>query len=145
MMSARSYCRAASSSVLCTPNDTCENAHVHLSEIVALIENLISEGKPVCRWQQWAGLQQALSGWRSRRGHTSNLAVERRLQNPMGTRAQEACPHLTFFRPPKVPMRASQRPLWPETPRYRDLPRVNALLLRRTYATISSCNHEHKS
>jgi hypothetical protein len=45
----------------------------------------------------------------------------------------------TFLRPPKVPMRASQRPLWPDTPRYRDLPRVKALLLRRTYATMLSC------
>jgi len=44
----------------------------------------------------------------------------------------------TFLRPPKVPMRASHRPLWPDTPRYRDLPRVKALLLRRTYATMFS-------
>ena len=36
-------------------------------------------------------------------------------------------------------MRASQRPAWPETPLYLDLPRENAALFLLTYAIISSC------
>ena len=45
----------------------------------------------------------------------------------------------TFLRPEKVPMRVSQRPSRPDTPRKRDLPRKNALLRRRTYDITSSC------
>lgn len=37
-------------------------------------------------------------------------------------------------------MRASHRPACPLTPRYLDLPREKAALLRRTYAIISSCS-----
>ena len=46
---------------------------------------------------------------------------------------------LTFLRSPKVPILASQCPACPDTPLKRDLPRENALLRRRTHATISSC------
>lgn len=45
----------------------------------------------------------------------------------------------TFLRPEKVPMRVSQRPSRPDTPRKRDLPREKALLRRRTYDITSSC------
>ena len=46
------------------------------------------------------------------------------------------------MRLPKVPMRASQWPACPETPRKRERPREKALLRRRTHATISSCGSQ---
>ena len=102
MIRARSYWRAASASLSNTPNDT---------------------------WRARAGgtcRRQAVSGWRG-----GWLAGSPRPSRPAPPPSQLG-PAPTFLRPWKQPMRASQRPSCPLTPRYLERPRAKAELRRRT-------------
>lgn len=134
MMSARSYCRAACSSVSKMPNDTCGGhlpvpvptgsilctflkAGIHEVKTKLSHCNCLAFSKLVCT----SGLSRV-----------GRLATVSRINKPQDSR--------TFFLPSKEPMRASQRPSCPDTPRNGERPREKALLRRRTYATISSYN-----